>query len=168
MAKMYLLLLSVATFLMVGVFAEAPVTVAYHGVRSTYDWGQHTQSPDQNGHQQGDQDQQGGLMWQHRCGGGQWTCAGAANLCVDASALCDGVKNCPGGEDEDATLCRNSASHQKPNGKPVAPAAAVRRANLNRFRGQGFMFSIRNLKIAQGSQAKLWNQDSDRHVVKSA
>ena len=167
MAKMYLLL-SVATFLMVGVFAEAPVTVAYHGVRSTYDWGQHTQSPDQNGHQQGDQDQQGGLMWQHRCGGGQWTCAGAANLCVDASALCDGVKNCPGGEDEDATLCRNSASHQKPNGKPVAPAAAARRANLNRFRGQGFMFSIRNLKIAQGSQAKLWNQDSDRHVVKSA
>lgn len=181
-----LAIVSIATFL---VLAKAQsydgaqaYTAAYEGDMRTYDWGQHTPPPDGNNNQndghhsdnegQGDQD---GHMWQHRCGGGQWTCAGAANLCVDIRLFCNGVKNCPGGEDEDATVCRNSLSHQKPdkgNGKPNKPnngnngngqAGAV---NVNRFRGQGFMWHIKNIKIA-ASQAKIFNQDSDR-VVQAA
>src|SRR5690606_5860969 len=115
MAKLYLIAALVAAVWCAAALAQ--VTEPY-GARTTFDWGKYTagqnnhqqdrhqdQHQENNGQQENGQD--GGLMWQHRCGGGQWTCANAANMCVSLFQLCDGVQNCPGGEDEDATLCKH-------------------------------------------------------------
>ena len=40
--------------------------------------------------------------------------------------------------------------------------------NNNEFAGSGFMFSIGNLVISQGSKVKMFNQDSDNVQIGSA
>jgi len=143
---------------------------------STFDWGQYTSTQATNGgddHQQdghgGDQNQdQDGHMYQHRCGGGRYTCAGAPGLCLDIRRICDGVVNCPQGDDEDARYCPESKQNQNnPNTKPISATGALARqhkfARSNKFRGQGFMFAIKQVKVV-GAQVKLFNQDSDRQI----
>ena len=135
---------------------------------STYDWGQHTQAPNGNGHENNNGQNNGeqeSHMWQHRCGGGQWTCAGAANLCIDITRMCDNRVDCPQGEDEDPTVCKGRLAANNKPGAAVAPARP--RTHTNRFRGQGFMFHIKNIKITHGSNVRLFDQESDNNIKKS-
>ena len=122
---------------------------------TTYDWGKHTSTTepsnttdhDDNHHDDDNHDNQ------YRCGSGKYSCAGTVGMCIELTSVCDTKIDCPNGDDENPKVCH---FHQDPNHS--------NKKNANRFSGTGFMFNIRRLKIRGGSQAKLFNQDSDNTI----
>ncbi|KAJ6223752.1 hypothetical protein RDWZM_002297 [Blomia tropicalis] len=112
---------------------------------STYDWGKHTstQSPNNNNHTDSNEEDQ------HRCGPGTYSCAGAPGLCIPLEKICNGIIDCPSMDDEEPRACH--PEFVKPN----------HAGNVNRFRGQGFMFEIRNILIRDASKVELFDQNSD-------
>ncbi|KAH9402616.1 hypothetical protein TYRP_016148 [Tyrophagus putrescentiae] len=87
--------------------------------------------------------------------------------CIDFPLVCDGVKDCEGGDDEANELCDDKEKLKEvqleleelqanqANQKPAVEGVE------NDFSGTGFMFSVQNLVIEGGSNVKMFNQNSD-------
>jgi len=116
------------------------------GSRTTYDWGQHTQTKDPNDNSTQDPNEEN----IYRCEAGRYTCKGTQNMCITLHQICDGKQDCPLKDDEDKRVCF-----------PGFPGTSITGKNKVVFAGSGFMFRIKNAVIQEGSDAKLFNQNSD-------
>lgn len=136
--------------------------------RTTYDWGKHTSTttPDpiktttdshhhdhdhDHDHDHNDDDNDHN---HYRCGAAKYSCAGTIGLCIELEKICNGIMDCPHGDDENPNICH---FHQKPK-----PKAKIR----NAFSGTGFQFQIGQLRIGSRSRVKMFQQDSDNSSSK--
>lgn len=76
--------------------------------------------------------------------------------CVPLDQLCDGVAQCPLGDDENAEICASQLN----DAKSIVEKSKETSRNTD-FSGTGFMLNIDNLIITDHSNVKMFNQDSD-------
>lgn len=94
------------------------------------------------------------------CGSTQYACKTIIESpvlkprCIDITKLCNGVEDCPAGEDEKNDFCF-------PKEVRDALIEAAQKGIQNDFAGTGFMFSVGNLIVSGGSNVKMFNQNSD-------
>ncbi|KAL5506585.1 hypothetical protein EMCRGX_G008264 [Ephydatia muelleri] len=73
------------------------------------------------------------LVWSHAegaCQQGQFDCTGAGTVCVSQQQVCDGQKNCAGGQDENPASC--GCIKGKPVGPNPGPGRVVRAPGPNK------------------------------------
>jgi hypothetical protein len=94
------------------------------------------------------------------CGSSQYACSSVLNIpvlkpkCIELNQICNGVKDCPAGDDEQNDFCIPPEVREQLK-------EAAQKGVQNDFAGTGFMFSVGNLIVSGGSRVKMFNQDSD-------
>jgi hypothetical protein len=94
------------------------------------------------------------------CGSSQYACSSVFAIpilkpkCIELNQICNGVKDCPAGDDEQNDFCIPPEVREQLK-------EAAQKGIQNDFAGTGFMFSVGNLIVSGGSRVKMFNQDSD-------
>ncbi|XP_054158027.1 uncharacterized protein LOC128956335 [Oppia nitens] len=100
------------------------------------------------------------------CNSAQYMCQHSSpgllkSQCIAFDDICNGVKDCVDGEDEDNEVCKSSElidlfRHHS------------RRGTLNEFAGTGFVFNVGTLIISNGSRAHLFDQQSNNIALQNS